>query len=194
MAKEEKSPFFTMAYAGSLYDHQRVEVFLEGLELFVKRKSLTPEELRVYFYGLDYNENQKRRVLSHSQLLTQFLETTPRLAQSRLIKQLRKAHLFLLFANEKIDGSAMKMYDYIALEKQVLVAVNDHGSIEKMVQEAGNGVLCDTAEEVASALESLYNEYRRTGDVHCEVKNKEKYSRRNTVKQLAAIIEELCAE
>ncbi len=192
-AREPGAPF-TLAYAGSLYDHQRVEVFLEGLRDFLKEKQLRSGDLRVYFYGLNYNPLQRARVWDFDPRLRPFLRLSERMPYKQLIARLKNADLLLLFANEAIDGSCMKVYDYMALGKPVLVAVNDHGSIEALLQETGNAFLCEDAEGVKSALAESYEAFCKYGRLKSAAFNADKYSRRNSVRQLAKIIHELCAE
>ena len=192
-ARDPQAPF-TLAYAGSLYDHQRVEVFLAGLRDFLLDKELAADELKVFFYGLNFNPRQRDRVRNFDPALRPYLHLSDRMPYARLIAKLKNADLLLLFANEAIDGSCMKVYDYIALGKPVLLAVNDHGSMEALLKETGNAFLCDDAEDVKRALSEAFEEFRKNGRLKSTALHTGKYSRENSVRQLAKIIAELCAE
>lgn len=183
-----------LAYAGSLYDHQRVEVFLAGLRDFIEERKLKSSELKVFFYGLNYYPRQRMRVWDFDPALRPYLHLSDRMPYARLVAQLKNADLLLLFANEAIDGSCMKAYDYMALGKPVLLAVNDHGSLEALLRETGNAFLCENKEDVKRSLSESYEEFHKNGRLPNSAFNAEKYSRKNTVKGLAEIIHDLCAE
>ncbi len=192
-ARDPQAPF-TLAYAGSLYDHQRVEVFLSGLRKFLRHAPSGAENLQVFFYGLNYNPRQRDRVRNFDPALRKYLRLSDRLPYRELIAKLKNADLLLLFANEKIDGSCMKIYDYVALGKPVLVAVNDHGSIASVIRDTGAGYLCENEEDVSRALEAAFSEYVRKETPRVSREKTEKYSRKNSVKILAEEIRRLCAE
>ncbi len=192
--EKKRKPFFSLAYSGTLYPYQRLETFLSAFKKFVHQRSLSPYDVQVNFYGTSHYPDNGERVLSYDTALRPYLNVTSRMPYRELLQNLSENHICLVFANENIDGSAAKIFDYLALRKPTLVSVNDHGTLEELIQETRGGVLCESESEVEAALYQYYDEYLACGDITSSTINEMKYSRKASTAQLATWIKSLCAE
>ena len=181
----EPTNIFTITYAGIIYPYQRVEVFLEGFKLFVEN---TNREVICNFYGLYFYINQANRILSYNNKLKKYFNITKRYPRDLLVNLIRNSNLLLVLANENIDGSCTKIYDYFAAKRKILCVVNDNGTLEKQISHTSSGIICNTPDEVKVALEQAYLEWQNYGFVKCNSKNIEQYSRKEQAKKLAKLI------
>ena len=85
-----------------------------------------------------------------------------------------------------------KLYEYIGLQKPILVCPNDHDIIEQTISQYGDGCICENAEAVYSYVVKSASEYN-PNTMH-EI-NKEKgtreFSRKKQTGVLAALLDSL---
>lgn len=179
--KKEK---LTIGFAGSIYPFQPVEIFLEGFKIFTQNQN-TPS-IQAIFWGSDYSQEQSDRINMYSNELKNYVKTTPRLDKDTLFAEIQKADLLLILDNKGMISG--KLYEYLLFNKRVLMAGRDHGAMEEILYNTNVGIICDSPEEIAQALEECYTEWEETGQVQCDSQNLEQYSRREQTKKLAELI------
>ncbi|GAI17643.1 unnamed protein product, partial [marine sediment metagenome] len=153
----QNNELFEIAYAGTIYPYQRLEVFLEGFRRFINVQN--NPKIKILFYGIDFIPEQKQRILSYKQEINQYIQTTKRLSQKRVLQKLNTANLLLLLANESRSYIIAKVFDYLALNKKILLVVNDNGSLEKIINETNAGIICENSDDVYNHLTDLYSEF-----------------------------------
>ncbi len=179
--------YLKIAYLGTIYPHQRLETFLDGYRKFINNN---PEaKIKVVFYGLNNSSSQLSRLKRFDPILfNEYIESTERMPQQTVLEKISDSHLLLLLANPHIDGSAAKIYDYLALGKKILLVENDHSSLEQIINYTKSGIICDTAEQVFLALENNYSEWLSTKNILHQTINTEQYSRKYQTKELTEIM------
>ncbi|MDA3883097.1 MAG: hypothetical protein PF481_07415 [Bacteroidales bacterium] len=65
--KDHKNEYFTICYSGTLYSYQEIEVFLAGFYKFIENRD---RSVRIVFWGMEFYEEQKQRILSYNKILT----------------------------------------------------------------------------------------------------------------------------
>jgi glycosyltransferase involved in cell wall biosynthesis len=180
--------FFTIAYVGSLYPFQRLEVFLDGFRLFLQK--VNSQKSQICFFGTVFSPDQEERINKFPDLQP-YIKIIPRLKVADLYESVLDSHLYLVLANEKINISCAKIFDYLALKGKILLVVNDHGWIENLIRETTSGIACDDIDSVCEALESAYSEYTQNGFVSSATSGFEQYSREFQARRLAGIIQNL---
>lgn len=183
----EPAETFIVAFGGTIHLFNPLELFLEGLSLFIKTNR--QRKICVKFYGSNFYIDQKERILYNSKELEHFIATTDRLSRSELFTEYNKASCLLIFGNGQMVSG--KFYEYLPMRKRILMVGKDNGPLEQIINNTKAGVICDTAQEVAEALEAMYAEWESTGTVKCVPKNIEQYSRRHQTKKLANLIENM---
>lgn len=177
---------FQIAYVGTIYPFQRLEVFLEGVTRFTQKKEI--DNLRIVFYGTGFYPEQRKRILNYNHAINRYITVKERLPYKDLIRGLKDANALLLLANENIDGSCAKVYDYLAINRKIILTVNDHSTLEKILNNTSSGVICENSTDVELNLQKLYNEWQENGYVSCGTKNIEKYSRKYQAEKLVKLI------
>lgn len=184
LGKPKPNSKMTIAFAGTIYPFQPVEIFLEGLQLFVQTNR--GSQINAVFYGTNFNEEQKKRVLGFHPRLAKYITTTDRLNQKELFNQMNNADVLLLFDNKGMISG--KLYEYLALGKYILMAGRDYGSMEEIISQSSSGTVCADGRELARTLQVLYAEWEAAKSVKCGSANVGQFSRREQCHRLAELI------
>jgi len=188
-AIQQSKDVFEIAYAGTIYDLQPVEVFLEGYRNFIRETKCS--NTRAIFYGANLFSDHKKRVLSFDKGLNKYLVTTDRIPYEEAMRSLKRANILLLLANETYQSIHVKTFEYLALNRRILLVKDDKGEMGRLIDESRGGIKCSSVEDVKSALMEAYAEYSTQGFVNNESYNFNAYSRQNQCKVLANIINDI---
>jgi glycosyltransferase involved in cell wall biosynthesis len=189
---EGQNGVFRIAYSGTLYGYQRLEVFLEGLNQFMQEKGLSAADVTVTFYGLDMQSDQRERLLNYDPFLHGTLHSTPRIPHETLLRKLNASDVMLILTNPSRGQLYAKVFDYLALKKEILVTVTEP-DIHQLLQQVGEGHFCDTPEEVAATLGTLHAAFK-AGTLNQGKEHSEGflfYSRRHQTQRLAGMLDTL---
>lgn len=159
---DQRNDIFEIAYAGTLYPYQQLETFLSGYQKFIQEHQ---PNIRLIFYGLSFYPEMVGRVNRFDEILNQYILFTERMDYPILMKKLRKAHLMLLLSNENVNWLSAKIFDYLAVNRKVVLVKNDFAILEKIVKDTNCGVALSESDEVAQFLASQYHEFLKTGKV-----------------------------
>ncbi|MBN4051516.1 hypothetical protein JYU16_01755 [bacterium AH-315-M05] len=182
---------FEIAYSGTIYPRQQLELFLEGYRNFIRETNC--KDTKVIFYGLDFYEEQRKRLLSFDEDLNNFFVTTERLPQKMALQKLKSANLLLLLADDQTEPLAAKIFEYLALNRKILLVKDDKGILSKIMNECNGGIKCSTSSEVTETLKKLYLEKKDKGFIEHQSVNYTFYNRQKQAEVLANIIKQ-CAE
>ena len=177
---------FIISFAGTLYPYQPIELFAKGFSVF---SSGEKKDVVLRFIGLKFYEEQVLRIKKAFESISADVEFTDRLPHEKTIELLNQSSVLLLPASPQYPQIYAKVFDYLALHKNIILCKSDEGSLEKIISETNSGCICNTAEEVAIALKKMYIEWREKGYVTCNSTGIEKYSRRNQTKKLAEVLD-----
>mgnify|MGYP002619744063 CR=1 FL=1 len=146
----------TIAYIGSLYDSQHIEIFLEGFKGFIAH-SKQPPEIVLEFLGLGNNARQNSRVKRTMAGFERFYMIIPWLLKKDLMLKAASAHLLLLCGMPERKGTyTAKFFDYLSLQKNIVLCPSDKDVLEKTIQETCAGRVLHTPEEVCEFLQEVY--------------------------------------
>ncbi len=180
-ASSLKQDKFIISFAGTLYPYQPIEIFAKGFALFFSKFN---KDILLKFIGVNFYPEQISRIKQVFSGYEQVLECTDRLLHDETIQLLNQSSVLLLPANASHPQIYAKVFDYLALRKNILLCKSDNGSLHKIILETNSGVVCNTAEEVALALEKMYLEWKEKGYVACNSTGIEMYSRKNQTRLL----------
>lgn len=191
----QRTDNFTICHAGNMYDHQKPDIFFEGLNTFLKQHS--PNHFKVKIIGLrEQKLHGKHSVDTVMHLLhdisKKYIEFVPRMSKKEVIGEMQNAQVlyFPTFPGTKGIYSG-KIFDYLGAKRNVLAVPNDHDVIEELLEITKAGRICDTSEEVALYLHKMYKEWKTEGK--CTYNGNDKiqfYSRKYQVKQFSALVKD----
>ena len=186
MPSAVKQDKFIISFAGTLYPYQPIEIFAKGFALFFMKYH---QNIVLRFIGVNFYPDQVERIKQAFKGYEGNLEFTERLPHDETLKLLAESSVLLLPANSNHPQIYAKVFDYLALRKNILLCKSDEGSLQKIISETNSGFICNSAEEVAAILEKVYMEWKGKGNVTCNSNGIEKYSRKNQTRLLAEILQ-----
>ncbi len=156
---------FSIVYAGTIHPQQLEEVyFFEVVRKFVADNNILPENFKIHFVGSSDSTELKDEISKHH--LQEYINITSRVDLKVLYEFMYEASMFLQlkYANrDKIITS--KQYDYLALQKPILLPASDHGDIQNSIIDNNAGYVCDSREELYSVLQKEYSKFTNNEDV-----------------------------
>ncbi len=175
----ERVERFTISYAGTIYDYQPIELFMESLyDLDGKY------EVDVNFYGVS---RDKKEYLSKYSFDSININVFDKMPQNELIKKVKRSNMCLLLAHPIDVRLAAKVFDYLPLNIPILLVVDDEGILSSIVKETKSGISCRNKTDVTDAIKLTYSNWSEK-IIPDKSENYEKYSRRNQAKELANML------
>jgi hypothetical protein len=183
---------FRITYNGSLYGSQRIDLFLEACAHVIS-KYANSLKIEIHFPGLAFDPGQAKRVENLTHAFRSHVFITPRLPKEDVIHLQLRSDLLLMVAHTDIKGvPSSKLFEYIGLNRTILVCPSDHDVIAAFIGETNSGYLADTLEECKTVLEHLIRV--KQGLEPLSIQRNElagaKYSRKEQAKVLAALLDQ----
>lgn len=183
---------FTIIYCGSFSGRRQPDLFLQGLNEFIKNNQVPPQNLEVIFIG---PESKHLNNLIEELNLTQYANYKGYFPYNETLGLMFKSHVLLLV--EPRAALTTKIFEYLATGKPILALIAK-GELENLIKKYSNTSYIITSEnynEVAEAIHGCYDKwlqgkYQLTDQEKVET-FKKLYSRRTLTEQLASILERL---
>ena len=94
-------------------------------------------------------------------------------------------------ANKNYKQVYAKLFEYLALNRKILLVENDEGDVAEIILSTNAGEIHSNAEDIAFCLEKNYNEFKQNGYVRCFTSNFIQYSRENQTAAFSKKIKEI---
>jgi glycosyltransferase involved in cell wall biosynthesis len=153
------SPYsLVITYNGTLYETQNIEIFLEGLRLFIDANP--DKKITFNLPGILFDQKQANRVLKNMEGYESHLVMTDRISKEEVIEIQQNSDLLLMVSHSNIKGvTSSKIFEYISLQKPIMLCPNDHDVLEEITIQSGLGVLLDSPQQVAVFLNKTTQKY-----------------------------------
>ncbi len=179
---------FYVTYAGTIYAHQNLEMFLDGVSRFIDDSEVSTLDFKVRFYGIEGQQSAIKRVETYSHLKP-YISYYPRIAYSDIVWLLRESRMLLLLSSPGVDWLNAKIFDYLATERPILLVQNDNGILQKLITENNSGYVTNSAEDVALALFREFKKFKlREAPDFSPKMNYKMFSRKAQAKRFAELI------
>ncbi len=176
---------FSIAYIGTLYDGQKIEVFCEAFKEFI---DLTGDvKAKLLFPGLAFFGDQETRVSAIMKGYENHFVCSERIPREEILTLEKRVHLLLHVAWEGYKGIiASKIYEYIASGTKIIVAPSDEGAIEEILKLSGCGVVLNKRDEIVEFLLLEYEKFKNgeVSDNDINEPNIQQFSRQKQVESL----------
>ena len=187
-----KTPLvFNMVYLGTIYDEQlKDESFFKCLSDFIAKNNLKNQDLKLFFLGSSLNKILPTIISKYH--LELFTEIRGRISQEEVLPYLLNASMFLhLKYDQRSKIITSKNSEYLMFRKPILLPVSDHGDLSESIEKYQAGYICNTVEEIESALNIEYKKYQNKESCMLSSKNLSELSRSEISKKLITVIENL---
>ena len=176
-------------YTGTLYTSQRIEVLLEACKQLLSGGD--DFQVKLLFIGLNRKPDQVKRIKGFLGEFNHIFESTDVISKNKALENSQKAHALLMFPHDNNDSVApSKLYEYVALEKSVLLSPSDNGVMEETLSSTGQASICNSVDETKEALMNMFHEVKERGSIDFEMNPevKAKHSRKHHAQTLANLL------
>ncbi|MCX6270229.1 MAG: hypothetical protein NTU44_03245 [Bacteroidetes bacterium] len=177
---------FTISYAGHLYPFQPLGKVLQLLNRLAEEDKNF--KVRMKFIGSNIDNDFINKLVESSISEQISFEFIPRIPLNDYYKQLKKSHLLLLLANAGTEWLNVKLFDYLAINRMILMIFGDSGIMTKIILKKHTGYICRNESDFIHSVKELFNEFSKTGMVSCSAGPVAEYSRRNQTAEMAKFI------
>jgi len=175
---------FSVAFVGSLYDNQKIEVFLNALI-----NSPYKNNIKLIFYGLENQKTQFERIKMITKRSNLDIVINPWLEKTKMLEMVMSHDAMLMCGLKSQKGRhTAKFFDYLSFQKNIILCPSDSDILEAEIERLKIGVTLDDEEQVRAWLDKLASE-NFNWLYHGIREEIEYYTYKNQVKKLAAIIE-----
>jgi glycosyltransferase involved in cell wall biosynthesis len=185
--KPRKQEAFKLTYFGRLYPDQNLELLVDGINAFINKEN--PKYFKLLLIGLKKTSDFDGLQFITSRIDAEHLEVVDYLAKEELIEFCkREVTMFFLPSFFEDNGQFMvKLYDFIALGKPVLVAPMVNSDMESVVKKTNSGVILNSSDSIVINLEEQYHYFMINGYAKNDIDTKSilVYHRQNQVKFFA---------
>ncbi|MBK8805352.1 MAG: hypothetical protein IPO21_01350 [Bacteroidales bacterium] len=183
----QENEHFTISFAGTLYSYQPIELFAEGFRRFANVNNTC----KLIFVGSKFYPEQAKRIEKAFGSIQCELIQTERLSHQETLKILNSSQLLLLPASAEKPQTYAKVFDYLALQKYILLFEDDKASLSEIIKTTNSGYICNTSIDIENTLHMLYNQHLERNNSFRPKSNFELYSRKTQTKLFAQKIKEL---
>lgn len=150
---------FTIVYSGVLYPSQDVNLILGALELAFDLN----KPFRLIFLGAGFDVKERRRLEGVvPEKIRHLISVTDRLPREKALGILKKSHAFLGISYGIMKGiPSSKLYEYMGLQKPVILCASDHDIMEAMLTDTGLGFFADSSEEALVKIGQIKDLYSK---------------------------------
>lgn len=203
---KQNSKNLSIGFVGTIYKWHPLESFLVECDKFISKTKNVKFEIN--FYGINIENELVEIIKSKYPKLYKYIKIYPKLQNEKILGELSKNNLLLLFNYYSYMGT--KIYDYIALKRQILLCytddkeanflknkffnIEDSSNImlqEELLNETESGIAIKNANDLQNNLSKLYEEFLENKKIECKSKKIEFYSRKIQTKKLCLEIHKI---
>lgn len=181
---------FSLVYAGTIHFQQLQRTyFFDVLKTFIAKNNIQPENFKLHFIGS--KDSTELEEIVEQLHLEDYFNITSRLALEDLYSYMYEASMFLHLKYDDRDKIiTSKQFEYLALQKPILLPESDEGDLEESILGNNAGFVCSSPNELINVLETQYSNYLDGVDVRINRDNTfiEKISRNYASSKLVELI------
>lgn len=203
----QNNKILTISLAGTLYDWHPYKLFLETIDAYLQKNS--DKQLKIEFFGIN-KQDEIKQIIENSTYLKDVVVIHPRMPNQQLLTQMVESNLLLLFNYYSYMGT--KIYDYLALDRKILLCFSEDKEANKLkekyynvsaitglserlqadlIQETKSGIIVKDKTHLEEVLDELFQEFETKKAIENTTQNATNYSRRHQTEQLATLLKEL---
>ncbi len=163
MIDPELRKFFTITVTGTLSPQQRLDIMIDGLKRFMDSLPATAP-VRLQLIGITATPGVAEKF--SAALPAQFLWISDRLPRAEAIQRAYNSDVLLYAGWPGYKGIySVKVFEYLGLRRNILLAPGDHQEMDELVKRANAGKVAYEAGEIADFLIQWYAEWQQKGEL-----------------------------
>lgn len=160
-----KPTTFSIVYAGTIHSQQLDDVyFFKTVKRFIDDNLIQPSDFKLHFIGSA--DSSELKSIVNSLELQNYVNITNRITLPELYNYMYQASMFLQLKygnRDKIITS--KQFDYLAMQKPILLPHSDKGDIAESIISNKAGYVCKNKEELYFILQQEYSKFIDNEDI-----------------------------
>jgi hypothetical protein len=190
---------FLVLHAGTLYSHQKLEIIVAGISLFLENESDSriaiefPGALRPGVFPTPGSYLSNPEAFLRSKLNDCRVSMEPRIDPTLVRKRMKEASVLIMPTFPGVRGlHSGKLFDYLGAGRFIAACPSDMGVIAETIETSGCGKICFTAEELAETLHERYKVWKEkpAGNSVEGYPGRELFSQENQIKKLSDFLSE----
>lgn len=185
---------FTIVYPGSIQKSQNIELFLDGLNHFVKEMN-NDLNIRFQYFGASY---KRVKAYVHKLGIEQYVSIQPVIERSQALEAMAQADLLLLLSidttmtQDILLGKGVypgKVFEYFGLKKPIMNVPGDSGVLDELIESTNTGVTLSTKVQISKYLHGFYSKFLDGAiSFHPDLKEIQRYNRQSQSRELEQIL------
>jgi glycosyltransferase involved in cell wall biosynthesis len=154
---------FTISYLGSLIYTRSPESFLGAVGQLVREEAIPSGDLTLKFIGkCRYAEGRAVEEMAADHGIKDMVEVVDFLPRLEALKEMRRAHVLLLLANQQALQVPGKAYEYLGAGGRILAVTEEKGATADFVNRIGGCVVpSEDYTNIKRIIKTWYNDYKR---------------------------------
>ena len=198
----------TIGFVGTIYKWHPFEIFLKTINEFLEANP--NKNINIRLYGTNLTHEQVSAYTAKYSALKERIILFHKLQNIELLKKMAEDNLMLLFNYYSYMGT--KIYDYLAVRRKILFCFKEDKEAQKLkfdyynmelindseinlqeelLLETNAGIIIKDSIHLKSILHDLYNEFEKDGEIVCNSRGIEKYSRKKHAEIFAKKIKQI---
>jgi len=172
--KEEKIERFDITLIGTIYPQQNIEIILSGFKKFISDKK--NYQVHINFIGVGAIPEVAEQIMSY--FSNEYLTITNKIERKKALQIAKNSQVLFYMGWKGYRGIySGKIFEYIGLKKNILIAPGDNDVLDNLIKITKSGVIAETDIAVKEALEHWFFEWEEKGTINYNGVNIETYSR-----------------
>lgn len=181
---------FSISHIGTLVQSRNSNILWKVISEILSEYKSFPNDLEIKFVGkIDFSVNASLKEYG----LENYVKKIDYLPHNEVIKFQQQSQVLLLLSNNTKNARGIltgKFFEYLSAKRPILAIGARDGDMAKILEETNAGKISDFNDELALKRNILeYYESYKNGNLVCESKGVEKYSRKELTVRLATLLE-----
>ncbi len=179
---------FEVTLIGTLYPEQNLDYLIGGFTKFIQEKS--SDKIRINFIGVGTIPEVSKTIVES--LDNEFIKVTSKIPREEALQIAKKSQVLFYAGWDKYVGIySGKIFEYLGLRKNILIAPGDQDVIDKLILKTNSGKIANSALEVSNVLNEWYDEWEENKQLRYHGTSIENYSRKKQYEPILKFITSL---
>ncbi len=163
-----KQNVFKLIYTGIFINYcSDIDIFFQSVDKLQLQRKISPDTFSVCFYTPEWCKNSIKSNV-HFDKISAFISFKDPVDTSEIPKILHEASILLLFiksvhANKSQGIIPTKYFEYLAVERPILLVPGDNAYLEESLLASGAGITAKNVETTSQFIYEKYQEWEKNG-------------------------------